>query len=339
LIARTKKVDRMPGCDHSHKKLTLEDVLLPKHTKPIRYDIHLTPDLVACTFTGSETIEIEVSAETSTLILHAHELTIVPETVKLSGGPSKVAIEKISYDLTARQQVSLQFDGKIAPGNYKLSCEFKGVLNDQLAGFYRSKDKPFPGKEEWMAVCQFEATDARRCFPCFDEPALKAVFGITVTAPADRTAISNGSVTRVDTSPCGTKKTWHFEESPVMSSYLVCVVVGRFDHVSQMGNNGVLTSVYVPVGKADLGKFALKVGVEALEFFERKFKVPYFGGKKLDHIAIPDVSSKSSRGALRRKPSRRPLICLSFLYVIAVRGRSHGEYWLCHLSSGCSYDR
>ncbi len=136
---------------------------------------------------------------------------------------------------------------------------------------------------------QFEATDARRAFPCFDEPALKAVFGMTVTAPADRVAISNGEVTRCETSPCGTKKTWTFADSPKMSSYLVAVVVGRFDSVSQLGNNGVMTTIYTQVGKSHLGRFALNVGVKALEFFENKFGIPYFGGSKLDHIGTLSI--------------------------------------------------
>lgn len=274
---------------HGKKKFTMEDILLPSNSKPVRYDIHVTPDLDACTFRGSETIEIVVSQATNTLVLHAHELVVLPASVKCTG-PTKVALESISYNVTAVQTVSFTFDEALAPGTYKFECAFEGVLNDSLAGFYKVKQTVL-GKEINSACTQFEATDARRCFPCFDEPAQKAVFGMKVTAPADRVVISNGAVLRRETSLCGKNITWTFEDTPKQSSYLVAIVVGHFDCISQTGKNGVTTSIYTPKGKAHLGTFALRIGVAALEFFEEKFGLPYFGGKKVDHIAVAEFAA------------------------------------------------
>lgn len=120
----------------------------------------------------------------------------------------------------------------------------------------------------------------------------KAIFSLTVTAPSDRTVLSNMHALRVATSACGKKKTYSFADSPVMSTYLVAVVVGDFDCVSGVhADSGVLTSVYTPVGCAAQGEFALKVGIDALQLLTQLFGVPYFGGRKVDHVAIADFSA------------------------------------------------
>lgn len=142
-----------------------------------------------------------------------------------------------------------------------------------------------------------QAVDCRRTFPCFDEPALKAVFGITVTAPAHLTVISNSHALRVETSRCGRNRTHVFADTPKMSSYLTAAVVGELDRVSRLGSDGILTSVYTPQGKAALGEFALDVGVRSLELFARLFDVPYIGAAKLDHVAVPAFAA----GALHHR--------------------------------------
>ena len=182
----------------------------------------------------------------------------------------------VNFDADA-QKVTFSFPAPIATGNGVLSIgHFKGTLNDELAGFYRSK-YTIRGETRNMAVTQFEATDARRCFPCWDEPALKAVFGIAVTAPATRMVISNMHAMRVETSLDGTEKTWTFADTPRQSTYLCAVIVGEFDVLSAVGRAGLLTSVYCPVGKAALGAFALRTGVDAIECLEDLFGVPYMG--------------------------------------------------------------
>jgi puromycin-sensitive aminopeptidase len=180
------------------------------------------------------------------------------------------------------QTITVGFSSALS-GSGKLHLAFQGKLNDELAGFYRSR-YTVRGEQRNMALTQFEATDARRCFPCFDEPAAKAVFSVTVVAPADRVVLSNSHPIAVQTSDDGKCKTWRFADTPVMSTYLVAVVVGEFDVVSKL-HNGVTSSVYAPPGKAHLAKFALDFGVEALAYLESLFGIKYMGGAKVDHVA------------------------------------------------------
>lgn len=266
-------------------------VLLPSHTRPVRYAVSLKPDLVACTFTGHETIDVEILEGTQTLTVHCYQLVIDGDVSFLPSGDSSDAVrcESITYD-DAAQTASFAFASSLLPGKGRLRISaFTGKLNDELAGFYRSK-YTVRGEDRWQAVTQFEATDARRCFPCWDEPACKAVFSVTVTAPADRCVLSNAHAIRVETSPDGRERTHVFGDSPMMSTYLVAVVVGEFDTVSAVGGRGIVTSVHCPPGKAALGEFALGVGVRSLALLEELFRVPY-AMAKADHVAIASFAA------------------------------------------------
>ncbi|KAK9681904.1 hypothetical protein RND81_10G035700 [Saponaria officinalis] len=137
-----------------------------------------------------------------------------------------------------------------------LSISFQGTLNDQMKGFYKSTYE-FNGEKKNMAVTQFEPADARRCFPCWDEPAAKATFKITLDVPSDLVALSNMPVHRETKQ--GDLKTVYFEESPIMSTYLVAVVVGMFDYVESHTSDGIKVGCYCQIGKIDQGNFALEV--------------------------------------------------------------------------------
>ncbi|KEH18421.1 puromycin-sensitive aminopeptidase-like protein [Medicago truncatula] len=139
-----------------------------------------------------------------------------------------------------------------------------------------------------MATTQFEAVDARRCFPCWDEPALKASFKVTLTVPSDLTALSNMPVENEKLD--GELKTVYFEESPIMSTYLVAVVVGLFDHIEDRTSTGVVVGLYCAVGKSDQGKLALDIAVKALEIYTKYFSVPY-PLPKLDLVAVSEFSA------------------------------------------------
>ena len=222
------------------------------------------------------------------LTLHAHQLLITDTPEYTSAAAAPVKATTISYDL-GLQTVTIGFAAALPEGRGTLKLAFAGKLNDELAGWYRSK-YTLRGAARNMAVTQFEATDARRCFPCWDEPACKASFKLTVSAPADRTVVSNTHVERVETASDGRTRVWSFAETPVMATYLVAAIVGDFDALSARGANGVLTTVYVPVGKTHLGRFALDVAVKSLDLLETLFGVPFMGTKN-DHLAIPDFAA------------------------------------------------
>ncbi|KAL6211215.1 hypothetical protein ACLB2K_016442 [Fragaria x ananassa] len=149
-----------------------------------------------------------------------------------------------------------------------LDIGFEGILNDNMKGFYRSTYEHNREKKN-MAVTQFEPVDAWRCFPCWDEPACKPVLEEKVSGPF---------------------KTVSYLESPIMSTYLVAIVVGLFDYVEDHTSEGVKVRVYCQVGKESQGKFALEVAVKTLELYREYFGVPY-PLPKLDMVAIPDFSA------------------------------------------------
>ncbi|XP_065866554.1 aminopeptidase M1-like, partial [Euphorbia lathyris] len=143
------------------------------------------------------------------------------------------------------------------------------------------------GVKKNMAVTQFEAVDARRCFPCWDEPALKATFKVTIDVPLELTALSNMPI--IDEKYDGNVKTVYFEESPLMSTYLVAVVIGLFDHIEDTTADGIKVGVYCPVGSSEKGKYALNIAVKALDLYTDYFSMPY-PLPKLDMVAVPEFA-------------------------------------------------
>lgn len=156
-------------------------------------------------------------------------------------------------------------------------------------GFYRSK-YIINGESRYAAVTQFESTYARRAFPCWDEPARKAKFNISITAPLNRVVLSNMpeiSCKELDEE----KKLVTFDTTPIMSTYLVAFVIGEFDFIEEKTSDGRIdVRVFVPVGKKEQGTFALEVALKTLPFYEEWFGLPY-PLPKADLIAIPDFES------------------------------------------------
>lgn len=274
-----------PGDGHGD---ALAGTFLSRDALPRRYDIFLAPDLSACTFHGRETVTVEVTRMgLREVTLHSNQLHVWDVAFTPQGGLTKMPATHLSFDLK-RQTLTMRFPGDLSSG--ELSLRFSGVLNDELSGFYRSK-YTLRGEQRYMAVTQHEATDARKTFPCIDEPSAKAVFSITVEAPADRQVVSNMHAVRVETSACGKKRTHSFADSPIMSTYLTAVCVGEWDTVEGVSPRlRVPTRVFCPVGKSAQGLFALSVALPAIDFLEELFGVPYIGSKN-DLLAIPDFSA------------------------------------------------
>lgn len=158
-----------------------------------------------------------------------------------------------------------------------------------MAGFYRSSYTDIHGQKKIMASTQFEALDARRAFPCWDEPARKAIFGVTLVVPIDLHAFSNMPEKYRKTLAGGKLREIGFLDSPKMSTYLVAFCVGEFDSVQKMTDHGVLVQVYTPPGKSSSGLFALNCAAKALDAYDDFFGVPY-PLPKLDMVAVPEFA-------------------------------------------------
>jgi len=173
------------------KKQKKKSVRLVKHVIPVKYDLTLKPDLKAFVFSGKEIIDILIDKPIKEITLHAKDIDI--ETVKVLPfgedlGEAQFAY-KISYDIKA-ETTTFYFKKPIPKGKANLNIIFSGIISDSLRGFYKSKYE-IDGVTKHIATTQFEATDARRAFPCFDEPAQKAIFHVSLIIPESHTAISN----------------------------------------------------------------------------------------------------------------------------------------------------
>jgi len=208
----------------------------------------------------------------------------------------------ISYRYHQRNQtVDIAFaEAFEADEDYIVVMDFIGVLNDQMCGLYRSVYTDIYGNSKIMATTQFEATDARRAFPCMDEPALKATFQLTVTIPAELQCLSNTPMAASYTTVAGpgskAVKTITFQKTPKMSTYLLALVVGEFDGISRTsssssaGSQQIVTTVYTVPGKADQAEFCLDTASRCLDLYQELFHVPY-PLTKSDLIAIPDFAA------------------------------------------------
>ena len=259
---------------------------LPTNVTPERYELKLTPDLTTWTFTGDEKISIHVHEPVREIILNAAELEL--HAVSLQTADGKVREGRVNLD-TENERATLSFAEPVPAGRGDLQIQFSGILNDKLHGFYRSTYKGADGQDKPLASTQFESTDARRAFPCWDEPAFKAVYQVTLVVDEKLTAISNARVVRENALP-GNKKAVVFADSMKMSTYLVAFIVGEFEATAPvMVGNAPLRVCAVP-GKKHLATFAVDIGKASLEHFSAYYGIAY-PGDKLDLIAIPDFAS------------------------------------------------
>ena len=271
-----------------------EKVRLPKNVVPARYDIQIRPDLENFTFEGIETITLNILKKTKSITLHSKELEIETASVSAEVGPRRIRLGptsaifgKISYD-EKKETATFLFPNFISPGKYKFTLVFKGIINDKMRGFYKSS-YVHDGKTHHIATTQFEATDARRAFPCFDEPAQKAVFHVSLVVPKGKTAISNTLPVSVREHE-GEYQIVKFSPTPKMSTYLLVFIIGDFEYIETKTKNGVLVRVFTTPKKKHQAKFALECAVRTLEFYEEYFDIPY-PLPVLDMIAIPDFAS------------------------------------------------
>ena len=266
---------------------TSNAVLLPTNVSPISYDITLEPDFTTFRFKGSETIRVDLLSPTASITLNSIEIEIHSCAVTPSGG-AELAAQTISFDEDT-ESATFEFGAELPAGEATLAIEFTGELNDKLRGFYRSTYTDIDGNERNMATTQLEATDARRAFPCWDEPSLKATFTLTLVVPSEMTAVSNMPVVSEEEVRPGVKSV-RYDETPIMSTYLLAFIVGDLSYIEEVGDNGTLMRVFTTRGREEQGRFALETSIRLLKYFNDYFGIPY-PLPKLDHFAIPDFAA------------------------------------------------
>jgi len=253
---------------------------LPTTVTPDHYDLAFVVDLKHERFEGTETIKVRVAEPTTRVVLNAVELQIRDVTVRTGAAAQQAAV---AFD-EPNQTVTLTVPRPIAKGTSEIQLHFAGVLNRQLRGFYVSE-----ANGRTYAVTQFESTDARRAFPCFDEPAFKATFALTTTIDRGDTAISNGKVLSDVAGPAITQHTIKFATSPKMSSYLVAIAVGDFK-CQEGAADGVPIRICATPDKKDLTGIALDAAKQILTFYNAYYSIKYPFGK-LDVVAVPDFAA------------------------------------------------
>jgi puromycin-sensitive aminopeptidase len=277
-------------------------VRLTKSVKPESYELSFEPNLRDFTYKGSESILLNIAAPTKEITLNALEMNITSVEIESADGSGK-STAKIEMD-AKNEQAHFQFDTTLKPGKYKLKVNFDSILNDQLRGFYRSYFKDASGEKHWMCSSQMEPSDARRMFPCFDEPEFKATFQISAVIDANLAAISNAPIERTIDSADKSKKTVVFEPTPKMSTYLLVLVVGDMKSTEERTSMGVPIRVWAPAGQEKMGEYSLGAACEIMKFLSDYFGIKY-PAKKLDLIAIADFApgAMENLGAITFKDS------------------------------------
>ena len=255
---------------------------LPKSVVPHHYAIRIEPDLAKATFVGSVAIDIEVRAPVKEIVLNSLDLQIGKAVLQTS---ESVAITP-AMD-AEKQLLTLPLPAELKPGKYKIALEFSGKLGEQPQGLFISRYQSGTDEKRALAT-QMEATDARRMFPCWDEPAFRAAFQLTAVVPEKLVAISNMPVT--NEKPLGDgRKELVFAPTPSMASYLVALCVGEFEELRDE-LDGLPLRIFTTAGKREQGRHAMDATKKVLAYFN-----DYFGAKyplpKLDQIALASTGA------------------------------------------------
>jgi aminopeptidase N len=261
---------------------------LPRNSRPQHYRIDIRPDAEKLTFTGTASITLDLFQATDTLTLNANELTIA--SAKLVPTKGKTAPVTLAAKLDpAAEQVHFTAPQPIQPGTYRLDVAYSGKINTQANGLFALD---YPDKRTGKTVrglfTQFEAPDARRFVPSFDEPSYKATFSLSAIVPADDLAVSNMPVAN-ETPVDGGRKKVAFQISPKMSSYLLFFATGPFERLAKKSESGAEVGIVSPKGSGEQARFALDSLAPLLTYYGDYFGQPY-PLPKLDNVAGPGQS-------------------------------------------------
>jgi aminopeptidase N len=280
---------------------------LPANARPENYKLTFTPDLEQAKFEGDETISLRLLKPSSEITLNAVDIDFHDVTITSGGATQKAKVTPEKE----KEMVVLSVEKPLAAGPVTVHITYAGILNDEMRGLYLGKDDH--GRK--YAASQFEATDARRAFPSFDEPDYKATFDITAVADKGLAAISNQKIVS-DTPGPGDKHSVRFATTAKMSSYLAALVVGKFEYI-EGESDGIPIRVYSTPGKKEMGTFALDVTSNVLKYYDHYFGIKYPYGK-LDLIGLPDFSA----GAMENTG------CITFREVILLIDEKQGSIGL-----------
>ncbi|CRK87601.1 CLUMA_CG001397, isoform A [Clunio marinus] len=263
---------------------------LPNETIPLEYDLQLTTEIHSGEkrFTGTVKITLKVIEATSKITLHMRQLTVENITLTPSDSLTKVSIDWDNVTATEFLIITAS-ETLVVNDDYNLEIDYFGFLRDDNMGFYRSSYKDSSGQTVWLAATQFEETDARHAFPCYDEPQFRTPFRIKIKHHSDYSAISNmPGDTFVEKEPPNSITT--FEETPDVQTYLIAFIVAKFESVSNDDVN-TIQNVFARPESIDNNEadFALEVGTKVLEKFKEHFEVDY-SLPKLDQVALPDLN-------------------------------------------------
>ncbi|OGM43558.1 aminopeptidase [Aspergillus bombycis] len=264
--------------------------VLPDVAKPVHYDISLFDMQLGDSwgYKGIVKIDSKITRSTKEIMLNSKEIEVQKAEIFGKDGTKITQASEIIYDQKS-ERVTFKFPQEITPSGIVLSLAFMGTMNNSMAGFYRSKykpvakpspDTPRDGDFHFMLSTQFESCDARRAFPCFDEPNLKATFDFEIEVPNGQTALSNMPVKSEREGSSPGLKVVSFERTPVMSTYLLAWAVGDFEFVEAMTHrryNGksIPVRVYTTKGLKEQARFALECAHRTVDYFSEVFEIEY----------------------------------------------------------------
>ncbi len=253
---------------------------LPAGATPVQYAVELSIDPGKPAFHGSVSVELDVATKTSFLWLNATDLEIVKASATV--GDHAVAVKAVPG---GENFAGFSFERPVGPGKVTLQIDYTGKLDEtSTQGLFREKDGG-----DWYAFSMFEATDARRAFPCFDEPAYKVPWQLTLRIPSGTTAVSNTPIQSESAAADGGRVV-RFKKTEPLPSYLVALGVGPFDYLDAgtAGSKKTKIRIVTPRGKASQGRYAAQTTRPLLEMLEAYFGIPY-PYEKLDHLAVPQA--------------------------------------------------
>ncbi len=252
---------------------------LPKQVVPAEYRIRIVPNIEKRTFTGMETVKINVHTPVHQIVLNALELEIASAVVDDQALPkSAIRIDK------KQELLTLKLAAELPAGEHTIGFDFSGKINQQGQGlFYAPYQEQGTHANKVVLGTQFEAADARRLFPCWDEPSFRARFQLTAVVPQNWMAVSNMPIESESKGNQG--KEVRFAMTPSMASYLNVFVAGELESI-EAETGGVKIRVITTKGKSEWGRYALESSVKILDYYNDYFGIPY-PLPKLDQIALP----------------------------------------------------